>query len=167
LRCHLKAKEGTVQSDIHGLIYVSHSKTDAREETAVDTIRDILTTSRLKNARLGVTGALLFSESCFIQVLEGQKNAVESVFEAIECDVRHRDVTLLSFREMPHRRFSKWSMAYSGASIGPAWLTEIEEHLAKPSAIEGDRLGQQLLGFMIECIRQQEIDRPPLPKPGE
>jgi len=154
----------TVQSDTHGLIYVSHSNTHTRDDAASRIILDILTVSRSKNARLGVTGALLFSESCFIQVLEGEKSAVEEIYEAIERDQRHRDVTLLSFKEIPRRYFSKWSMAYSGASLSPAWLVEIQDRLANPSAIEDGRLGQQLLAFMTECIRQQETDRSPLPR---
>ncbi|WP_414645740.1 BLUF domain-containing protein [Bradyrhizobium sp. 27S5] len=89
----------------HALIYVSRSNSNVRDSSASEIIRSILARSRSKNAKLGVTGALLFSEGYFCQVLEGDQAAVEEIFNVIECDVRHRDITLLTFRPSTPRRF--------------------------------------------------------------
>jgi Sensors of blue-light using FAD len=145
--------------DLHGLIYVSHSNSGIDDGAANDIIRDILTTSRAKNARLGVTGALLFSEGCFSQVLEGTRSAVETIFEAIQNDTRHRDVTLLSFKPTLRRYFPDWSMAYAGVSASPEWVSELEGLLANPSAIDGERSGRHLVELMTVLIREQEVDR--------
>ncbi|QIG92056.1 BLUF domain-containing protein [Bradyrhizobium sp. 6(2017)] len=144
----------------HELIYVSRSNSNVRDSSASEIIRSILAQSRSKNARLGVTGALLFSEGYFCQVLEGERAAVEEIFNAIECDVRHRDITLLTFRPSTPRRFPDWSMAYAGFSAGPDWTHKMEGLLANPSAIDGDRFGRELLVLMTDLVRQQEIDGP-------
>lgn len=145
--------------DIHALIYVSHSNHALKDAATDAVIQDILATSRTKNASLSVTGALLFSESCFSQVLEGDESALRMILESIRVDARHRDVTLLSFRQVPQRRFLGWSMAYAGVSAGPIWMAKIEGVLVTPSVINSDRLGDELLEFMTDLIRQQELDR--------
>ena len=78
----------------------------------------ILDASRLDNRRDGITGALLYGEGCFAQVLEGPTAAVERTFERIRCDVRHADVVVLESRAVRTRLFGDWSMAYGGA-LGP------------------------------------------------
>jgi len=144
----------------HALIYVSRSNSHILDESARDTIRNILTQSRSKNARLCVTGALIFSEGYFCQVLEGEQAAVGEIFSAIERDPRHRDITLLTFRPATPRRFPDWSMAYAGSSAGPDWTRKMEGLLANPSEIDGDRMGRELLVLMTNLVRQQEIDGP-------
>lgn len=144
----------------HALIYVSRSNSNLHDVSASETIRNILTQSRVKNARLGVTGALLFSEGYFCQILEGEHAAVEEIFSAIERDVRHRDITLLSFRPATPRRFPNWSMAYAGSSAGPDWTRKMEGLLANPSQIDGDVFGRELLVLMTDLVRQQERDEP-------
>lgn len=144
----------------HALIYVSRSTSNLDDDSASEIIRSILAQSRAKNARLCVTGALLFSEGYFCQVLEGERAAVEEIFSAIESDPRHRDVTLLTFRPATPRRFADWSMAYAGAAAGPAWTRKMEGLLATPSEIDGDRMGRELLVLMTDLVRQQDLDGP-------
>ncbi|MGY3698424.1 hypothetical protein ACVIGA_008504 [Bradyrhizobium sp. USDA 3240] len=144
----------------HALIYVSRSTSNLHDSSASEIIRSILAQSRAKNARLGVTGALLFSEGYFCQVLEGERAAVEEIFSAIESDPRHRDITLLTFRPATPRRFPDWSMAYAGAAAGPAWTCKMEGLLANPSAIDGDQMGRELLVRMTDLVRQQDVDGP-------
>ncbi|MBR0932459.1 BLUF domain-containing protein [Bradyrhizobium jicamae] len=152
--------------DLHSLIYVSHSNSHVSHDAADRIINDILLTSRTRNARLGVTGALLFSEGCFTQVLEGDKNAVETIYDAIQRDMRHRDVTLLSFKPARVRYFSEWSMAYAGISVGPVWTSKIEGLLVNPSAIDGGELGCDLIEMMTDLVWHQELDRPAFRGPG-
>jgi hypothetical protein len=148
------------EDDLYALIYVSHGTRHIKDDAANRMIEDILTTSRARNAKLDVTGALLFTESCFTQILEGPKEAVALIFDAIECDARHRDVTLISFKPAPQRYFPEWSMAYAGVSSGPGWASQIEGLLAEPSVIDGDRAGLLLIELMTGLIREQEVQRP-------
>ena len=47
----------------------------------------------------------------YLQVLEGERGAVNRVYAKIVVDSRHKDVTMLLFEEIAQARFAGWSMA--------------------------------------------------------
>ena len=59
-----------------------------------------------------VTGILLYFDLVFFQVLEGPREVLESLFEKIVEDPRHRDVTLQVSEPIASRLFPDWSMSY-------------------------------------------------------
>lgn len=63
------------------------------------------------NEAAGLTGALLLASGIFMQVLEGPGKTVESTFERICRDLRHRRVRLLELAAVESRSFGDWSMA--------------------------------------------------------
>jgi hypothetical protein len=98
---------------LHRLIYVSRNAlTGSALEMEREVLR-ILDSSRRNNERDGLTGALLFNDDCFAQVLEGDFAMLHKVFERIQCDLRHRDTVVLEFGPA-EREFGQWSMAYAG-----------------------------------------------------
>ncbi len=101
-------------TQLHRVLYCSRNLIPGDPESVAADIRSILAASRRNNARDGVTGALLFSQGCFAQVLEGPLDAVESAFERIQCDERHSDVTVLQSGPVTARDFPDWSMAFTG-----------------------------------------------------
>ncbi|HEX9954984.1 MAG TPA: BLUF domain-containing protein, partial [Allosphingosinicella sp.] len=81
-------------------------------------VADIVDVARARNSGLSVTGALVFSEQSFAQVLEGPAAAVEELMASIERDPRHHRLSVLIDASLAAgRRFSDWSMAYSGPSL--------------------------------------------------
>jgi hypothetical protein len=84
-------------ADLHRLVYYSRNRIGGGSDSLSDAIGTILETSRSNNARADVTGALMFNAGCFAQVLEGPRVALENVFERIQQDDRHGDVSLLAF----------------------------------------------------------------------
>ncbi len=76
-------------------------------------LEDILAKSRGNNAVIDVTGILLFHEGKFIQVLEGEAQAVDDKYAAITTDPRHTDVLKYVRQEIEERSFSAWSMGFS------------------------------------------------------
>lgn len=94
------------------LVYASRNLVPEAEVEAE--VADILAKARRNNPALGVTGALLFSAEAFVQALEGGMEAVEQVFERIQCDLRHTDVVVLEAGAVESRAFPGWSMAYGG-----------------------------------------------------
>jgi hypothetical protein len=52
-----------------------------------------------------VTGALLFTEGRFVQVLEGERDKVREIFDRIGADARHADIKILSAQYSDRRRF--------------------------------------------------------------
>lgn len=70
----------------------------------------ILRQSRLHNPSQGITGVLCHSDGCFVQLLEGGRAAVNTLYNRIAADARHSEVTLLGYEEIGERRFAGWSM---------------------------------------------------------
>ena len=85
--------------------------------------RDILAASRKNNPALGITGVLFTAEDCFIQVLEGGREQVCTLYNQIAHDPRHNQVTILVFEEIAQRSFEGWSMGEVHVKqINPAML---------------------------------------------
>jgi len=77
-------------------------------------LKDILARSRRNNAGVGVTGALCFNNSHFLQVLEGRRLHVNGLFRRILADRRHHEVSIVTFAPIAERLFPVWSMLYVG-----------------------------------------------------
>ncbi|RYF74030.1 MAG: BLUF domain protein [Cytophagaceae bacterium] len=83
----------------------------------------ILEQSRHWNAEHNITGALLYVRGNVIQVLEGEQQVIESLFQRIEADTRHGQVERILTRPITQRLFSEWSMGY--VTINHSQLEEI------------------------------------------
>ncbi|HTY93660.1 MAG TPA: BLUF domain-containing protein [Steroidobacteraceae bacterium] len=88
----------------------------------------ILEQSARNNPRLGVTGVLCYAEEVFVQVLEGGRDEVCELFNAIVRDERHLQVRLLVYQEIGERRYGNWTMGQVNAGdISPALLLKYSE----------------------------------------
>lgn len=98
---------------------LSYHSRNLIEDLAMDSLSALdalLQVSRSRNASLGVTGALLFNEGRFLQLLEGDEDSVRAIYASIVRDGRHTDVTLIAAEPVAARRFARWSMAFVGMS---------------------------------------------------
>ena len=140
-----------VATDLYRLVYYSTNTLVGLEEEVTESVSQILRTSQRNNAAVGVSGALMFTDGLFAQILEGPRNAVETVFDRIQLDDRHGEVRLLAFEPVVRRSFARWSMAYTGASkalafcardshfdLGAADANEVATHLRRLLAEEED-----------------------------
>ena len=71
----------------------------------------ILAAAQARNASEGIGGVLCQGQGLYLQVLEGERGAVNHLYLRIAADPRHNDVNLLLFEESTKPRFSGWSMA--------------------------------------------------------
>jgi hypothetical protein len=71
---------------------------------------DILLAARGRNARDGLTGALLCRHDIFVQLLEGTRDKVTAAFGRILRDDRHVEVALLWCGDAAARLFPDWTM---------------------------------------------------------
>jgi hypothetical protein len=104
----------------------------ATPEVTEDVISGILETSRDRNKAIGVTGCLVFHKLSFVQIIEGEKSHIQSLFEDIRQDKRHRDVTLLWEGKNLARNFGDWNMAYfteGDLSSGSVEMKNFERNL--------------------------------------
>jgi hypothetical protein len=115
----------------------------------------ILTSARRNNAAAAVTGALLHNHGFFAQVLEGPWEAVQTVFERILLDPRHREVVVLEALETDHRVFADWAMAYTEPRNTGAAGQILSSALANPA----DRAGSDVLALLDRVVRREAEDR--------
>lgn len=79
-------------------------------DPSAEAIENILAKSRQYNPTCGITGILCYGGGIFLQAIEGGRMAVSELFGHIQRDVRHKDVVLLHYEEIPERRFGGWTM---------------------------------------------------------
>lgn len=122
--------------DLFSLMYASRSLIDPEGSE----LSEIAETSQRKNGTRGLTGFLYYDNDIFLQVLEGPRDMVMSLYAAIERDSRHDRVHLLGKHPIEQRVFGGWAMGlYDGALDG---------------GLIGQRFGPDILD------RLQEIDEP-------
>lgn len=139
-------------ASLHRLVYYSRTRLPGDPALVKQAVDEILAASRRNNARVDVTGALMFNGGCFAQVLEGPLTAVETTFERIQQDDRHGDVSLLAMTPISDRGFSTWSMAYVGASAADAdrfGYVAVESGFDL-SLMSGERLHEVLVSLVLD-----------------
>lgn len=141
-----------VATDLYRLVYYSRNMVMGLDEEVRSTVDQILATSQRNNAAAGITGALMFTDGLFAQVLEGGQAAIETVFEHIQRDERHGEVQLLSFGPVETRVFPGWAMAFVGQNEASA---EKFGHYAADSgfdfaAADGDAITSQLRALLCD-----------------
>lgn len=144
-------------SDLYRLVYASKNLLQGDESAKRDAVAQILAASQHNNAKLGVTGALMFNGGAFAQVLEGPRRGVEVTFERIQQDPRHGDVTVLQCGPVEQRAFSSWSMAFVGQSPKGR---ELWSNLAAQSGFELSRLDGDTVFTMLHDLVQEEEGLP-------
>lgn len=93
-------------SNLFEIVYVSQ----ASSELLPGELFKILEAARRNNTRKGITGLLLSDGTCFMQILEGAEEAVDTTFNRIRTDNRHHDVRVLRRGPIESRAFSEWAM---------------------------------------------------------
>lgn len=79
---------------------------------SVDDLMEILNKSRDNNARLGISGMLLFTGEWFIQVLEGEEKIIDDKLAQIKNDPRHKDFRILERKKISMREYAEWTMGF-------------------------------------------------------
>jgi hypothetical protein len=119
------------------LIYISRAV--GPQTTTVTS--QILETARAFNKSHGLTGVLCQGKGLYVQVLEGERSVVNSLYRRIAADSRHVDAEIVLFGEIKNRQFKEWSMALVNLSIDDPMVTmkhpEFDPYSADSRAIIG------------------------------
>jgi hypothetical protein len=101
-------------------------------------LAELLTKARANNARLGVSGILLYDQGSFLQVLEGDEPTVLPLFERIARDDRHDRVSILRRTTITTPSFGAWTMGF--VSLDPKLIKQLPARHALRSngSFEGD-----------------------------
>ena len=80
------------------------------------------------NYSKNITGILLYNEGTFIQILEGEQQFLNPLFESIKQDKRHNNITKMLDRSIGERLFNKYRTRFS--TVYNYWpLDDIETFL--------------------------------------
>lgn len=129
------------------LIYASRARFDLTPEELVD----LLVVSRRANERAGLTGMLLYMSQSFLQVLEGEHEALSTTYMKIVRDERHSDLRLLREQSRSTRMFPDWSMGFQHiddeqlALDLPGYTPAIRYPLVNPELVSNATGAQTLL----------------------
>jgi len=96
------------------MIYISRSTfpTLGNSSTVEPSVARILAKSRSNNRKKGLVGVLYFGDGCFFQCLEGKEKEVDTLYETLLKDERHKDLKVISRKMIKRPSFSEWSMKY-------------------------------------------------------
>jgi len=106
------------------LIELTYVSEPAQEMSFLGLMR-LLYHSYLRNTSMGITGALIFENNRFGQVIEGPRPQIEDLWEKIQKDTRHKNIHLIDSRPIDQRSFSKWTMVFQGSEEVAKKLPEI------------------------------------------
>jgi hypothetical protein len=108
-------------------------------------LEQIMTSATRNNERAGITGLLLFNGRNFLQLLEGERDAIEGLLDRVEGDPRHSGVVVMTDIEIPSRRFPGWSMRLLRLSESVEERREtLDQHL--PADLD-DMVRRHILNF--------------------
>ena len=83
------------------IIYSSEASTPMQ----TDDLEELLGHSRRSNGAKGITGALVYAEGIFMQILEGDRPKLQDLMAKIRKDVRHETVVVLRECEIQSKVF--------------------------------------------------------------
>lgn len=89
------------------LIYAS----TASKILTLEDLKDILATAARCNKEHRITGFLCADKHYFVQCIEGEKSAIDQLYQNIQKDYRHHSLEILRYEEITIRAFPEWAMA--------------------------------------------------------
>jgi len=114
--------------------------------------------SKRRNAEANISGVLLYVRGSIIQVLEGETQAIEVLFNRIQIDQRHTEVTRVSDKVITKRLFPDWTMGYETITNrqmeGINAILEMDrDYDSAPTVIPGEHIILRLLRTFYQSNR--------------
>ena len=133
---------------LYQIVYMSDSMLPVELGSYTTEIQRILEASRERNSKNGITGALMFSDGRFAQVLEGPYSTLRSTFESIASNLR-----LLEYSRASERVFASWSMAYTegGEQIDVCRIDMVKPLFRSPE-------GSTILARLRSLVRPDPVE---------
>lgn len=109
---------------MHHLIYLSQ----ATRPLSTKALTYLLDQARQANKRQQLTGALVYSNQRFIQLLEGEQAPLEQSYARISRDPRHQYLYRVADYPIVARQFADWPLAFQ--ALSPAQFAHLAGYLA-------------------------------------
>lgn len=103
-------------------------------------IQKILASCKKNNSHKDITGMLIYTNNKFMQMLEGDYNAITELYNKIKQDQRHHHVVSISLGMLKKRNFPGWAMALK--EVDKKHLTIISEMAQEEKATFSDIMNE-------------------------
>ncbi|TGE08199.1 BLUF domain-containing protein [Hymenobacter fodinae] len=135
---------------MHHIIYMSRG-TQAMSD---DQLRTLLQQARAANEEQNITGALVYGDGQFMQIIEGEESVLAALYAKLLADPRHTSVVKLADKQVGQRSFGEWSMGFRPVSAEDfAELTGYVEpdklDLSAPGLSAADALLLQMMKVFV------------------
>jgi hypothetical protein len=132
---------------VRRLIYCSQASHDFEPDELIELLRS----ARELNESAGLTGMLLYCSQSFLQMLEGDSDALTATYGRITADDRHANLRVLADIEVAAALFPDWSMGFEHlddeelARELPGYTAAIKYPLINPDLITNAAVAETLL----------------------
>jgi hypothetical protein len=124
-------------------------------------IKEIFTIALDCNVKFNITGCLLFHKGEFLQLLEGERQCIEQLYDNIKKDVRHRNVNLIYLEDCEQRNFENWTMAIADIVSESLQVTSRTITIDTFSAFLANNSKDKTSGFrLFRYVSNQIIEYP-------
>lgn len=136
---------------MHRIIYLSR----ASRAMSDDQLADLLVQAREANAQQDITGALVYGDGQFMQIIEGEEATLAMLYARLLQDGRHGQVFKFADKPILQRSFADWSMAFRPISAEQfrelrGYLTPEQLNLRGPHlSATDDMLLQMMKSFVL------------------
>ncbi len=131
----------------YAICYVS----TASEDVEIEEIKDLLDKTAQYNNKHDIRGVFLYAEGNFFQILEGEKDLVEELFEEIKKDDRHKNIIQVVGKNMKHGAFDgfKAEMVKESQKLDHEL---VKEYMEQVEGLDGQTQGvvKRMLEVFIE-----------------
>jgi len=128
------------------LAYISQ----ATDPASIMAVSDILAQSLRNNPANNITGALAYTETRFVQVLEGSHGSLDVLLLKLAMDSRHCDMQVMDRIYIGERQFGGWSM------ISPTFTPEGRARLAILIENHAQRL-DDFSNLLLDMVAEQVV----------
>lgn len=139
-----------MSNDLFRLIYVSTARPGLSEEDMLS----ILNTSQSNNDERHITGYLVHNGDSFMQLIEGPRPEVATIFRRILADDRHSGVVRILAEQADRRAFPDWSMNYFRVEQGSGNGWMLVRHDDPVDSLMSAQAPRELIYAFSKFIRQ-------------
>ena len=134
------------------MYYLIYMSTASRPMT-YEELSDLLKEARAENVRRGITGMLLHQHDTFMQILEGEEQDVQALYEKLRKDPRHNGLHIVRQGKSDRRLFADWSMGFVNMDRAGEY-PEYDQYIDKQLTLDTFRQGgPDVLKYLI-CFNQ-------------
>ncbi|SHJ05626.1 BLUF domain-containing protein [Algibacter luteus] len=86
---------------------------DSNESESLENIKRIYAKAKQNNLKRNITGILIYQNGNFLQVLEGDEEHVDTTYEKIKFDSRHKNIIKVINNKIEQRIFEDYNFGFS------------------------------------------------------